>query len=83
MFCYRVAKYVASYVVPLGGLDALVFTGGIGERSPIKRARILEMLQPLGFTVHEERNKVKNTGVKYFQNIELSLIAFVYLKIPF
>ena len=37
----RVARYVAAYLVPLGGLDALVFTGGIGERSPVKRARIM------------------------------------------
>ena len=46
----RVARYVASYVVPLGGLDALVFTGGIGERSPIKRARI--MGEPLLTAMH-------------------------------
>ena len=37
----KVAKYVASYIVPLGGLDCLVFTGGIGEKSAVKRKRIL------------------------------------------
>ena len=57
MFCYKLAKYVASYVVPLGGsIDALVFTAGIGERSPVKRARILKYLAPLGFRCDEERN---------------------------
>ena len=40
MFCYNIAKTVASYTVPLGGLDAIVFTGGIGEKSHIKRQRI-------------------------------------------
>ena len=40
MFCYSIAKTVAAFTVPLGGLDALVFTGGIGEKSPIKRGRI-------------------------------------------
>ena len=41
MFCYSVAKTIASYVVPLGGIDAIAFTGGIGEKSFIKRAKIL------------------------------------------
>jgi len=56
MFCYRVAKMVASYLVPLGGLDALVFTGGIGEKSWIKRAKILDLLAPLGLTYSREDN---------------------------
>ena len=41
MFCYSVAKTIASYVVPLEGIDAIAFTGGIGEKSFIKRAKIL------------------------------------------
>jgi len=56
MFCYRVAKTIASYLVPLGGLDALVFTGGIGEKSWIKRAKILDLLAPLGLTYSLEDN---------------------------
>ena len=40
MFCYNVAKTIASYTVPLAGLDAIVFTGGIGEKSFIKRRKI-------------------------------------------
>ena len=47
MFCYSVAKTIASYVVPLGGIDAIAFAGGIGEKSFIKRAKILgEFLPP-------------------------------------
>ena len=46
MFCYSVAKTIASYVVPLGGFDAIAFTGGIGEKSFIKRAKILGEFSP-------------------------------------
>ena len=51
MFCYRVAKYVAEYMVPLQRLDALVFTGGIGENSAIVREKVLAHLRFLGFIV--------------------------------
>ncbi len=57
MFCYRVSKAIASYVVPMGGIDAVVFTGGIGEKSAMKRCRMVEMLRPLGFELDGERNK--------------------------
>ena len=40
MFCYNIAKTVAAFTVPLAGLDAIVFTGGIGEKSFIKRKMI-------------------------------------------
>ena len=40
MFCYRIAKSVAAFTVPLAGLDAIVFTGGIGEKSVIKRKKV-------------------------------------------
>jgi len=56
MFCYRVAKYVSSYVVTLAGLDAVIFTAGIGENSAGIRAIILALLAPLGFELDTERN---------------------------
>ena len=49
MFCYRLAKFIASYYVPLGRVDALVFTGGIGENSLPMRSRVLELLAAFGF----------------------------------
>lgn len=48
VFGYRLAKYIAAYVVPLGHLDALVFTGGIGENSVTARRGVLEQLGFLG-----------------------------------
>ncbi|MDO5696395.1 MAG: acetate kinase [Dermatophilus congolensis] len=56
VFEYRLAKYIASLVVPLGGLDVLAFTGGIGENSSVTRARVLRKLAFLGLEVDDEVN---------------------------
>lgn len=48
VFCYRLAKTIAALVVPLGRLDALVFTGGIGENSNVVRSKVLALLGFLG-----------------------------------
>lgn len=58
-FAYRVAKYVGSYVVVLGGVDALAFSGGIGENSPAMRNRIVKKLECLGFILDTEANEKK------------------------
>lgn len=56
MFCYRASKYVGAYLTVLGGADALIFSGGIGEHSASVRARICERLQWCGLRVDAERN---------------------------
>lgn len=56
LFCYRLAKQVAALTVPLAGLDALVFTGGIGENAVGVRSRVLALLAHLGLKVDEARN---------------------------
>jgi acetate kinase len=56
VFCYRLAKTVAALAVPLGGLDALVFTGGIGEHSALVRELTLERLGFLGFQLDPAAN---------------------------
>lgn len=56
MFCYRVRKYIGAYMAVLGRVDAIVFGGGIGERSPEIRRRICEPLEPLGIRIDTERN---------------------------
>lgn len=57
VFCYRLAKAVAALCVPLGHVDALVFTGGIGENSWRVRARTVELLGLLGMGLDAERNR--------------------------
>jgi acetate kinase len=56
VFCYRLRKYIAAYVGVLGGLDALVFTGGIGENAPAIRARSVTGLDAMGIAIDGERN---------------------------
>lgn len=56
VFCRGVAKTIAGYATVLGGVDLLVFTGGIGEHSAAVRARVGERLQVLGVVLDGERN---------------------------
>jgi acetate kinase len=56
MFCYRVRKYVGAYLAALGGADAVVFGGGIGENAPLVRARICAGMGWCGLTLDEDRN---------------------------
>ena len=58
MFCYRLAKFIASYYVPLGHVDAIVFTGGIGENSYLMRKRVIELLpEVFGIKIDEKKNE--------------------------
>ena len=63
IFTYRLAKYIAAYIVPLEGLDILVFTGGIGEKSPYVRQRVIEQLKGLGFQLDIASNKLNQEGL--------------------
>jgi acetate kinase len=56
MFCYQVKKWIGAFTAALGGLDTLVFAGGIGENAPTVRARICDGLGVLGIELEEERN---------------------------
>ncbi|MBQ4877182.1 acetate kinase [Pseudoalteromonas luteoviolacea] len=62
IFCFRLAKQIASFAVPLGGIDALVFTGGIGENSDVIRASVVNQLSFLGFQLNNERNLAARFG---------------------
>jgi len=55
-FCYQARKWIGAYAAALGGLDTLVFSGGIGENSPVIRERICEDLEFLGVKVNKARN---------------------------
>lgn len=62
LFCYQIKKYIGGYAAALGGLDALVFAGGIGENAPAVRARICNGLRFLGIEMEAARNKA-NEGL--------------------
>jgi acetate kinase len=56
LFCYQAKKWIGAFAAALGGLDTLVFAGGIGENAPIVRARICDGLEFLGIELDEKRN---------------------------
>jgi len=56
LFCYQAKKWLGSFAAALGGLDTLVFAGGIGENAPLVRARICDGLGFLGVELDEPRN---------------------------
>ncbi len=57
LYAYRIRKYIGAYAAALGGVDAVVFTGGIGENSADMRRRVCERLEFLGLHLDEERNR--------------------------
>ncbi len=62
MFCYQVKKWIGGFAAALGGLDTLVFAGGMGENAPLVRARICEGLGFLGLELDEKQN-AGNAGI--------------------
>lgn len=62
VYTYRIRKYIGSYAAVLGGLDAVAFTGGIGENAPSIRARALQELEFLGMEVDDGANDALTGG---------------------
>ncbi len=62
IFCYQAKKYIGAYAAAMGGIDSLIFSGGIGEAAPKIRARICDQLDFLGISIDQSRNQM-NTEV--------------------
>jgi acetate kinase len=62
MFCYRVKKYIGAYHAVLGRLDAIVFTGGIGENATLVREKICAGMEPLGIQVDRAKDDAAGGG---------------------
>jgi acetate kinase len=77
VFCYRARKYVGAFLACMGGADALVFTGGIGENSPDIRARICEGLEWAGLRLDSNKNKQMVGLEGQISSGDSSLRAFV------
>ncbi len=63
LFCYQAKKWIGAFAAALGGLDTLVFSGGIGENCPSVRARICDGLEFLGVSLDENRNPTNEAVV--------------------
>lgn len=64
LFCYRIRKYIGAYLAILGGLDGLIFTGGIGEQSAAIRARCCSGLEHLNIRLDPSRNEAAATQIQ-------------------
>ena len=77
MFSYRVRQYIGKYAAVLGGLDALIFTAGIGENAPSIRAAICENLGFLGVYLDEEKNQ--SSGIEKVIHREDALVKLLVI----
>lgn len=64
VFCYRIKKYIGAYMAAMGRVDAVVFTAGIGENSPLIREKTLAGLTQLGISVDPERNQARSSKTR-------------------
>ncbi len=58
-YIYSIVKFIGSYIAAMGGVDAIVFTAGVGENSPLVRKLVLERLKYLGIEIDEDKNAVR------------------------
>ena len=68
IFCYRIKKYIGSYLAVLGGADCLIFTGGIGENAVSVRATCLAGLENLGLTLDPQKNNNRSDAIMEIQS---------------
>jgi acetate kinase len=76
MFCYRARKYIGAYLAALGGADAIVFAGGIGENSAEVRARICAGLEFAGLTIDASKNEAHGSGDRQISTDASTLAAY-------
>ena len=78
ILAYRVKKYVGSYIAVLGGVDAIVFTGGIGEHSELIRSLVMEGMEYCGAKFDEKKNKEYSNDIGYL-NTDDSKVKIIVL----
>ncbi len=79
MYCYRVKRYISSYIGVLNGLDCIVFSAGVGENSPVVREEVLKDMDNLGILIDKEKN-YSTIGKDGFISAEDSKIKVLVLK---
>ncbi len=67
IFCYRLKKYIGAYMAALGGVDCIVFTGGIGENSAIVRQMSCQGMERLGLILDREKNSIRQKEILEIQ----------------
>jgi len=77
VFCYRIRKYIGAYLAALGGAQAVVFTGAIGERSSEVRARVCQGLDGFGLILDPRANVADSHSARRISAVDARLAAFV------
>jgi len=77
MFCYRIKKYIGAYMATLGGVDCIVFTGGIGENSATVRKMSCQGMERLGLILDEDKNSIRQEEILEIQAAESRISLLV------
>lgn len=68
LYAYRIKKYIGSFAAAMNGLDAIVFTGGVGENDQLTRSLVCEKMDFLGIQLDPEKNKLPKSGPRAIQS---------------
>lgn len=79
VYCYRIKKYIGAYAAAMNGLDALIFTGGVGENMPILRELVCENMDYLGLVLDKKENNQFVGGILELHSKESKVKV---LKVP-
>ncbi len=80
MLCHQLTKYIGGYMAAMGGCDAIVFTGGIGENNPAYRKRVADKLAFMGVKIDDEKNEfAKRNGLEVDISAEGTTVRMLVL----
>ena len=77
LYAYRIKKYIGSFAAAMNGLDAIVFTGGVGENDQLTRTLVCEKMDFLGIQLDAEKNKLPNSSLRAIQTDSSSVQILV------
>ncbi|MET1018156.1 MAG: acetate kinase, partial [Leifsonia flava] len=77
VYVHRLRGYVGNYFAQLGRVDAVVFTAGVGENSPVIRARALEGLESFGIRIDAERNEARSRAARVISTDDSTVAVLV------
>ena len=64
MYAYRIKQFIGNYTAAMNGLDAIVFTAGIGENDTVVRKLVCENMEYFGIELDEDKNKIRNSEIR-------------------
>ena len=77
MNAYRIKKFIGSYVAVMNGVDAIIFTAGIGENSDVIRKMVCTDMETFGITLDEDKNATRSKGIREINSKEASVKVLI------